>query len=133
MDPNGLLTPKGPGSATVTATLPNGAYTASVVHCVWEAAPVEGEAAPAEGAESAAAEAPVPAGLSATELTLDGEGQTQQLTLNGVTGAVKWTSSKPGVATVAADGTVTAVSKGGATITAESNGSKYNCNVRCIW
>lgn len=133
VDPNGLLTPKGPGSATVTATLPNGAYTASVVHCVWEAVPAEGEAAPAESTESAAVEAPVPAGLSAAELTLDGEGQTQQLSLNGVTGAVKWTSSKPGVATVSADGTVTAVSKGGATITAESNGSKYNCNVRCIW
>lgn len=133
VDPNGLLTPKGPGSATVTATLPNGAYTASVVHCVWEAVPGEGEAAPAEGVESAAVEEPVPAGLSATELTLDAEGATQQLTLNGVTGAVKWTSSKPGVATVTADGTVTAVSKGGATITAESNGSKYNCNVRCIW
>ncbi len=133
VDPNGLLTPKGPGVASVTATLPNGAYTSSLVTCAWEAAPAEGEAAPAEGAESAAAEAPVPAGLSAAELTLDGEGQTQQLTLNGVTGAVKWTSSKPGVATVSADGTVTAVSKGGATITAESNGSKYNCNVRCIW
>ena len=132
VDPNGLLTPKGPGVANVTATLPNGAYTSSLVTCAWEAAPGEGEAVAAEG-ESAAVEAPLPAGLSATELTLDAEGATQQLALNGVTGAVKWTSSKPGVATVAADGTVTAVSKGGATITAESNGSKYNCNVRCIW
>ena len=52
---------------------------------------------------------------------------------NSASYRLSYASSKPGVATVAADGTVTAVSKGGATITAESNGSKYNCNVRCIW
>ena len=133
VDPNGLLTPKAPGEAMVTATLPNGAYTSTMVTCVWGELPAEGGAVPEEGTESAAAAAPEPAGLSATEITFDGEGKTQQLVLNNVTGAVKWTSSKPGVATVSADGTVTAVSKGGATITAESNGSKYNCNVRCIW
>ncbi len=131
VDPNGLLTPKGPGVASVTATLPNGAYTSSLVTCAWGELPAEGGAVPEGGVESTAA--PEPAGLSATEITFDAEGKTQQLVLNNVTGAVKWTSSKPGVATVSADGTVTAVSKGGATITAESNGSKYNCNVRCIW
>jgi len=131
VDPNGLLTAKAPGVASVRATLPNGSTTSTLVNCVWGGDP----AAVTEGGDAAAA-APaetVTVGLNTTDMTLDGEGKTQQLVLNGTTSAVKWTSSKPSVATVAADGTVTAVSKGSATVTAESNGSKFNCAVRCIW
>ena len=43
---------------------------------------------------------------------------------------VTWTSSDPNVATVE-KGTVTAVGKGTATITAEYNGKKAECTVRC--
>ena len=126
VNPEGVLTAKAPGTALVAATLPNGESVMANITCTWDET-----AYAAEGGDVAAE--PVVAGLSATEITLDAQGNTQQLTLNGVTGAVKWTSSKPAVATVSADGTVSAISKGSAVITAESNGSKYNCNVRCIW
>ena len=138
VDSKGNVTARAPGTATVKATNLKGLSASATITCAWGdvalPAAAEGQS---EGERTAGAESTAPpevvAGLSATEITLDGEGKTQQLTLSGVTGAVKWTSSKPGVATVAADGTVTAVSKGSATITAESNGSKYNCNVRCVW
>ncbi len=126
VNPEGVLTAKAPGTALVAATLPNGESVMANITCTWDET-----AYAAEGGDVAAE--PVVAGLSATEITLDAQGNTQQLALNGVTGAVKWTSSKPAVATVSADGTVSAISKGSAVITAESNGSKYTCNVRCVW
>ncbi|MBQ2297346.1 MAG: Ig-like domain-containing protein [Ruminiclostridium sp.] len=48
-------------------------------------------------------------------------------------GTVKWSSNKTDVATVAEDGTVTAVAKGGATITAEVGDQVFTCEVKCIW
>ena len=126
VNPEGVLTAKAPGTALVAATLPNGESVMANITCTWDET-----AYAAEGGDVAAE--PVVAGLSATEITLDAQGNTQQLALNGVTGAVKWTSSKPAVATVSADGTAYAISKGSAVITAESNGSKYTCNVRCVW
>ena len=131
VNPYGKLTPQSVGTALVTATLPNGDQASCEVTCSWD----ETQYPPAEAAatEEAAAEVAAAPGLSTTDLTLNSQGMTQQLTLNGVTGAVTWSSSKPSVVTVAADGTVTAVSKGSATVTAEANGSKYNCSVRCVW
>lgn len=118
VDQNGLVTAVAPGEVTVTAALEGGASAQCVIHCTWT---VE-EPQPPEG----------PA-LSADSITLAAEGETKQLQVTGVTGAVKWTSSKPEVATVAEDGTVTAVTKGGATITAEVDGEKLECDVKCIW
>ncbi len=44
--------------------------------------------------------------------------------------AVLWYSSSPDIATVSEDGTVTAVGKGAATLTAYVNGSAYTCKVK---
>ena len=118
VDQNGVVTAVAPGEATITASLENGASAQCVVHCTWT---VE-EPQPPEG----------PA-LSATTLTLDGEGKTKQIQVTGAEGAVKWSSNKTDVATVADDGTVTAVAKGSATITAEVNGKTLECEVKCIW
>lgn len=118
VDQNGVVTAVAPGEATITASLENGASAQCVVHCTWT---VE-EPQPPEG----------PA-LSATTLTLDGEGKTKQIQVTGAEGAVKWSSNKTDVATVADDGTVTAVAKGSATITAEVNGETLECEVKCIW
>ena len=118
VDQNGVVTAVAPGEATITATLENGASAQCVIHCTWT---VE-EPQPPEG----------PA-LSATTLTLDGEGTTKQIQVTGAEGAVKWSSNKTDVATVADDGTVTAVAKGSATITAEVNGETLECEVKCIW
>ena len=118
VDQNGVVTAVAPGEATITATLENGASAQCVIHCTWT---VE-EPQPPEG----------PA-LSAATLTLDGEGKTKQIQVTGAEGAVKWSSNKTDVATVADDGTVTAVAKGSATITAEVNGKTLECEVKCIW
>ena len=66
------------------------------------------------------------------------EGDTFQLTAhvepeNAYDRSVIWSSSDEAVAAVDENGIVTAVGAGSAVITAESNGSKYTCNVRCVW
>ncbi|MDO4517416.1 MAG: Ig-like domain-containing protein [Bacillota bacterium] len=119
VDQNGLVTAVAPGEVTVTAALEGGASAQCVIHCTWTA-----EETP---------QVPEGPALSASSITLAAEGETKQLQVTGATGAVKWTSSKPEVATVAEDGTVTAVTKGGATITAEVDGEKLECDVKCIW
>ena len=63
--------------------------------------------------------------LSSSELTLS-VGAAEQLTAavfpwNATDRTVTWTSSDPGIATVASDGTVTAVAEGQCRITAVSN------------
>ncbi len=66
-------------------------------------------------------------GLNKKSTTLK-VGQKEKLTLSGVKGSVKWSTSKKSVATVS-KGTVTAVSKGKATITAKVGKKKYTCKV----
>ena len=78
--------------------------------------------------------APTSVSLSKTKVSL-GKGQTFTLTptLGNVSGAgltLKWTSSKPKVATVDANGVVTAKAKGTTTITVKTfNGKKAKCKV----
>lgn len=122
VDGEGLVTAVGPGETIITATLGNGQSVQCAVHCTWGG----GEAAPADAAQTGP-------GLSATDISLSGEGESRQLTLNGVEGAVQWSSDNSDVATVGEDGTVTAKGKGSAVISAEVDGQKYNCEVRCIW
>ncbi|MBR5534606.1 MAG: Ig-like domain-containing protein [Ruminiclostridium sp.] len=124
VDENGTVTAVAKGLATITATLENGQTAQCVVNCSWEDAPAE---PPAEEA------VPAGPGLSASTITLDGQGKTAQLQVNGVEGAVTWSSNKTDVATVAEDGTVTAVAKGGATITAQVGDQTFTCEVKCIW
>ena len=134
VDDKGTVTAVAKGLATITATLENGQTAQCVVNCAWEdaaAQPAEGEAAEGEAAEGEAA--PVGPALSASTLTLDGQGKTKQLQVTGAEGSVKWTSGKTDVATVAEDGTVTAVGKGSSTITAEVDGKTLTCEVKCIW
>ena len=79
-------------------------------------------------------EVKVTLGLNKTATTIE-KGKTEKLTATvTVTGTtdktVAWSTSAPTVATVAADGTVTAVAKGEATITATSNADK-NIKATC--
>lgn len=67
--------------------------------------------------------------LSREDFTLP-KGESWQLTLSGVTTAVTWATSDAGVATVSGNGTVTAVGKGNATITASWDGQSRTCIVR---
>lgn len=118
VDQNGVVTAVAPGEATITATLENGASAQCVVRCTW----TDETPQPSEDVL-----------LSSTNMTLDGEGKTKQLQVTGATGTVKWSSDKTDVATVSEDGTVTAVAKGGAVITAEVDGKTLTCEVKCIW
>jgi len=74
--------------------------------------------------------------LNKTDVSLKKAGATFQLRYTAepdTDGAAAFTSNKPEVATVAEDGTVTAVAPGQATITVEYDGAKATCIVRCRW
>ena len=72
--------------------------------------------------------------LSKTDFTLKSAGASWKLTVSGGDGdQIQFTSSDESVATVAEDGTVTAVAPGTATITAASGGLTAQCIVRCRW
>ena len=130
VDENGNVTAVAPGSAVISATMENGQKAECTVNCTWDA-DAEGQA-PEEGGEDQET-APAGPSLSSNDMTLDSEGASKQLTLNGAAGEVTWTSSDESVATVAADGTVTAVAPGRATVTATVGEQTFNCTIRCIW
>lgn len=117
VDENGLVTAVAPGTATVTATVGESLSATCTVTCAWSTEP------------------PAPTGptLSATQITLDGEGKTSQLQVTGTESAVTWSSDHTDIATVGTDGTVTAVTKGSATITAKVDGQELTCSVTCLW
>lgn len=100
--------------------------------------PAEEETAPENEetpAEDDGEKAPAETGmtLSRTDFTLFKAGSTYKLIASGVEGACTYTSSNPKVATVGADGTVTAVAPGNATITVTNGSEKRTCVVRCNW
>ena len=71
--------------------------------------------------------------LSRTDFTLSSAGSSYKLTVTGGKGDVTYTSSNEKVATVAKDGTVTAVAPGRADITVTRGDLKASCIVRCSW
>ena len=72
--------------------------------------------------------------LSKTDFTLKSAGASWKLTVSGGDGEqIRFTSSDESVATVAQDGTVTAVAPGTATITAADGELTAQCIVRCRW
>ena len=119
VDLNGNVTAAGPGSTTVTMHIEADGeqydFTCAVT-CTWESK--------------------VPS-LNRTDFTLKNVGDTFQLQASNIAeGAeITWSSSDEKVATVSADGTVTAVGGGNATITAtvDEGGDTFAllCVVRC--
>ncbi len=74
--------------------------------------------------------------LNKTDVTLKKAGATFKLRYTAspdTDGIPSFTSDQPEIASVAEDGTVTAVAPGTATITVEYNGTKATCIVRCKW
>ena len=132
VDEAGTVTAVAPGTTVITAAMENGQQATCTVNCTWTA---EGGEEAAGGEEGGAEEAPATSGptLSTNDITLDSEGATQQLTITGTDEQPTWSSSDTSVATVANDGTVTAVAPGRATVTATVGEQTFNCAVRCIW
>ena len=108
----------------------NGQKAECTVNCTWSAdAPSQEPAGTEPAANGADAPAETKPTLSANDITLDSEGDTQQITVTGASGEVTWTSSDTKIATVTADGTITAVAPGRATVTAKVGDQTLNCAV----
>ena len=130
---NGVVTAVGPGTATITATVAGAGEKSCIFRCRFE------------GSAATSAPASTPSGsgnsgtsssgltLSREDFTLAFAGDKWPLKVSGTSSNVSWTSSNAAVATVAADGTVTAVGKGTCTITATVDGQSLKCIVRCSW
>lgn len=71
--------------------------------------------------------------LSRTDFTLFTQGSTYRLKVSGAKDPATFTSSNPAVATVAEDGTVTAVAPGTSQITVTAGDHTATCVVRCRW
>lgn len=141
---DGRLTAVGPGSAIITITC--GQITKEcTVHCTFQdetepeetTEPVE-TTEPEETTQPTETTEPEEKGfkLSHSDVTLFFEGETFTIkpTENGSAvspAVVVWASSDESVATVSANGKVTAVAGGKATISATYNGETLECIVRC--
>lgn len=89
--------------------------------------------AQAEESQTSPAQEEASMKLSRTDFTLSSAGSSYQLKVTGAPGACAFTSSDPKVATVAKDGTITAVAPGKAVITVTSGKDSRTCVVRCNW
>ena len=117
VDENGNVVAVSSGTVNVYAYDANGKGT-----CIVR---VKGDGVPNTGSVGSGGEHK----LNREDMTLT-KGETFQLQLSGVTTSPVWSSSNTSVATVAGDGTVTAVGSGTATVTVSWDGASLSCNVR---
>lgn len=131
---NGTVTAVSQGTATVTATVAGAGEKSCIVRCNFKDGAPAASAQPAQSAAPAESQTGASAGnlkLSREDFTLAFAGDKWRLVVSGTGSAVTWASSDEGVATVGADGTVTAVSKGTCKVTATVDGTTLSCIVRC--
>ena len=112
VDANGVISPVGIGEATITATTVDGAKKATCKVSVVSVS--AGISIDADGGKNRLA--------AGDSLKLKAQ------LASGVSGQIVWTSSDEAVATVSADGTVTAVARGTAVITATVVGTNYSAS-----
>jgi len=102
----------------------------------WTDEPVVSDPPAVSPAPNEATVLPTSFQLSSEDFTFNAPGQSYRVAVTfqplGSFATVTWTSSNPNVATVSADGRVTAVSKGTVTVTASVEGlGQRTCIVRC--
>lgn len=119
---NGRVTAISKGTVKITATVEGLGEKSCIFRCNFS-----GTATPSTSGNGNSAGL----ALNREDFTLGKKGETWKLAVSGTTSTVTWSSSNEAVATVAADGTVTAVGKGTCTVTAEVDGVKLKCIVRC--
>lgn len=127
---NGLITAVSRGTVNITASIPGLGERKCIVRCQLssDAAPAQ-SAAPAESGSSSASGLT----LSREDFTLSSVGESWTLKVSGTDSPVTWASSNSAVATVNANGKVTAVSKGVCNVTATVDGVTLKCIVRCTF
>lgn len=141
---NGVVTAVSQGTVTLTATVAGVGDQTCIVRCNFKDAsgstatvPAATQAPSGSGSSSGNSSSASGLKLSREDITLQlshpdtGKPESWRLVVSGTSSAVTWSSSKPEVATVASDGTVTAVSKGTTNITATVDGVTLKCIVRC--
>lgn len=117
VDENGNVVAVSAGTVNIYAYDANGKGT-----CIVR---VKGDGVPNTGSVATGGEHK----LNREDMTLT-RGESFQLKLSGVTTTPVWSSSNTSVATVAGDGTVTAVGSGTATVTVSWDGASLSCIVR---
>lgn len=129
---DGKVTAISKGTVTITASIEGVGERKCIVRCQLSGSAPAATAAPAVTTTSE------PSGstnssitLSREDFTLSRAGETWRLVVSGTSSAVTWASTDASVATVGADGTVTAVSKGTCRVTATVDGVTLKCIVRC--
>lgn len=137
---DGTVWATGKGSAVITVSLPGAEpQTCKVISSVAGGVPpADATPAPSTGSTSApnTGTTSVPSGklkLNKTEFTISNQyPHPVTITATGANGAVTWTSSNSGVASVDQQGKVTRIGKGKCTITAtDAAGNTATCTVRC--
>ena len=130
---NGLVTAVSKGTVKVTASIEGVGERSCVVRCNFSGSAPTATTAPSETTTSEPSGSTSKSNLSLNreDFTLSYAGDSWRLVVKGTSSAVTWASTKPEVATVGADGTVTAVSKGTCRVTATVDGVTLKCIVRC--
>lgn len=129
---DGKVTAISKGTVTITASIEGVGERKCIVRCQLSDTAPAASTAPTTTSESPSSTAPTTSlTLNREDFTLSREGETWRLVVSGTSSAVTWASSNPAVATVGADGTVTAVSKGTCNVTATVDGVTLKCIVRC--
>lgn len=125
VDSNGKVSPgTKAGTATITATMAGGAaQTCTVRSTVTGGGGTTSSPSPSQTITANFT-------LSREDFTLSSRGEKYRITISGSTSTATWRSSNTSVATVASDGTVTAVGNGTCTVTATIGSVSQECIVR---
>lgn len=131
---DGTVTAVSSGTVTITATVVGAGEKSCIVRCNFKEG---GGTTTTTTTTTDPAPSSAPSGsnlkLSRSDFTLSSVGDSWRLVVSGTGSAVTWASTKPEVATISGDGTVTAVSKGTCKVTATVDGVTLECIVRCTF
>lgn len=131
---NGVVTAVAPGTATITASVEGVGEKSCIARCSFENSSSPNTTTTTTTTTVSGEQTAPPAAsvsLSREDFTLSHAGETWRLVVSGTSSAVTWASSDEAVATVGADGTVTAVGSGTCRVTASVDGVTLKCIVRC--
>ena len=122
----GVITAVAPGKADITAKCDGAESVTASVECSWK----EENSSSGSNTESTVVK------LNSSSITLSAAGETYQLTATvepKSSQKLEFYSSNPKVATVSADGLITAVAPGKVTITVNCGGASAIASVNCSW